>query len=144
MRVERETVTRYYCDYCNQEYHTKAAARKCEREHTFEATDPNGSKPKYHTGDFVYEVTGGLRWYFILDEDWKPYWDAKERCWAYRSSRDIRILEPELGLEMTASEYNRRVQYIKDKLGKDYIVDIDHYGDCVGFRVDLVLKGSQK
>lgn len=146
MRVEKETITHYYCDYCNHEYSTRAAARKCEREHTFEATDPNGSKPKYHTGDFVYEVLGNSHpWYFILDEGWKPYWDAKKRCWVYRREHTS-IPEPELGLEMTASEYNRRVQDIKDKLGGDYIVDIDHYGDCVGFRVDLELKpkGEQK
>ena len=145
MRVEKETVTHYYCDYCNHEYSTRAAARKCEREHTFEATDPNGSKPKYHTGDFVYEALGNSHpWYFILDADWKPYWDAKTKCWVYRGEYDRRIPEPELRLAMPASEYNRRVQDIKDKLGKDYHVDIRHYGNCIGFSVELELKGEQQ
>lgn len=142
MRVERETVTHYYCDYCNHDYATAQEARKCEREHTFETTDPNGSKPKYHTGDFVYESTGH-RWYFILSESWKPYWDAKTKCWTYRNEYTS-IPEPELKLAMTASEYKRRVQDIKDKLGGDYTVEIEHYGDCVGFSISLVLKGEQK
>lgn len=146
MRTEK--VTYYYCDYCNQEYSTKADALKCEHEHTRETTDPNGSKPKYHTGDFVYEAIGVHRWYFILGENWKPYWDAKKRCWVYSALDEVRgdIPEPDLRLAMPASEYSRRVQDIKDKLGEDYTVDIRHYVDCVGFSVELELKqkGEQK
>lgn len=142
MRTKK--VTYYYCDYCNQEYSTKAAALKCEHEHTRETTDPKGSKPKYHTGDFVYEVIGVHRRYFVLDEAWESYWDAKTKCWIYSSEYDTRIPESDLRRAMSASEYNRRVQDIKDKLGEDYTVDIRHYGNCVGFRVELVLKGEQQ
>lgn len=142
MRTEK--VTYYYCDYCNQEYSTKAAALKCEHEHTRETTDPNGSKPKYHTGDFVYEVIGVHRWYFILDEDWKSYWDDKMKCWVYRGEHHTSIPESDLRLAMPASEYNRRVQDIKDKLGEDYRVDIRPCSDKVEFRVELVLKGEQQ
>lgn len=142
MRTEK--VTYYYCDYCNQGYSTAEEARECEVAHTRETADPNGSKPKYHTGDFVYEVTGVHRWYFVLDEDWAPYWDDKQKCWIYRSIYDTHVPEPELRLAMPAAEYNRRVQDIKDKLGEDYTVDIRHYGNCVGFSVELVLKGEQQ
>lgn len=143
--MRTETVMYYRCGYCNCKYSTEEEARECEDAHTFEATDPKGSKPKYNTGDFVYDSAGGLRWYFILGENWKPYWDAKKKCWIYRALDEIRgdIPEPELKLAMTASEYRRRVQDIKDKLGEDYTVEIRHYGNQVGFRVDLELKGEQ-
>lgn len=144
MRTEK--VTYYYCDSCDQEYSTEEEAYACERSHRFDATDPDGSKPKYNTGDLVYEFAGVHRWYFVLSEDWKPYWDDKKKCWIYRSliSAHTSIPEPELRLAMPASEYSRRLQDIKDKLGKDYIVDIRPYSDQIGFRVDLEPKGEQQ
>lgn len=140
MRVE----TKYYCDYCSTEYSTAEGAHRCEVVHEREASDPNGSKPKYHTGDLVY--CPQQRWYFILSEDWESYWDAKEKCWIYRASDlgHTSIPEPKLGLVMRASEYNRRVKDIEDKLGGDYFVEIQPYNGRVGFRVDLEPKGEQQ
>lgn len=144
MRVERETVTRYYCDYCSHEYSTAEEAHKCEVAHKREAADPNGSKPEYHTGDLVYCTQ--QRWYFILSEYWEPYWDTEKKCWMYRYQWDTHtnIPESDLRLVMPASEYNRRVQDIEDKLGGDYFVEIQPYNGRVGFRVDLEPKGEQK
>jgi hypothetical protein len=139
------TVTHYCCDYCNYEYSTEEEARECEDAHTFEATDPNGSKPKYHTGDFVYELAGGRRRYFRLSVHLESYWDTKKKCWIYRpNGAHDSIPETKLGLAMKASEYNRRVQDIEDKLGADYFVYVYPRNDRVGFSVDLVLKGEQK
>ena len=145
--MRTKTVKYYYCDYCNNKYSTKAAVLKCECKHTRETTDPNGSKPKYRTGDFVYEILGGgHRWHFVLSEDWESYWDAEKKCWMYKYQRGIHttsIAESKLRLVMKASKYKRRVKDIEDKLGGDYFVDICPYHDKVGFRVDLELKGDQ-
>lgn len=144
--MRTETVTYYYCGYCNSKYSTEEEARDCEYAHTRETTDPNGSKPRYSAGDFVYERVGSQRWYFILPEDWESYWDTKKKCWIYKAlnGSPTSIPEPKLGLVMRASEYNSRVQDIEDKLGADYAVEVYIRTDRAGFSVELGLKGEQK
>lgn len=141
--MRTETVTYYCCGYCNSKYSTEEEACACELLHRFDATDPDGSKPKYNRGDLVYEVVGVHRVYFVLDEGWVSYWDTEKKCWIYGllMSAHTSIPEDDIRLAMPASEYNRRVQDIKDKLGEDYTIDIRPYSDQIGFHVDLEPKG---